>query len=693
MNKYKTYNNEQLEELFANFLINSWSFSSATSFARNEKAFEKNHIYNERSLKSAGTVAGNAYHEALAFYFQNTQQSIPTTVTTMEQIAFLYIDSITADKWKIQKETPSVEACVIKATKIATSLIKNFFDDIEIYIEEIDEVLGVELRANEWITLNGVEIPLPCHAVVDLVIRLKNGKTVIVDHKSKKAYTGDDELAYVGGKQAITYVLTLESKMDIKVDEVWYVENKYSQNKDKSPQLRKCVIDLDKNKRMLYESMLYENVKRMLEAVQDPDYVYLINDSDSFEDKTELYLFWIKTLIAEVEDFNILPDKKEMISKRLKKIRDASIASVNPKVISEFRKNASTFISYNLDNMNMTSPEKIEHILRSFGIKTIVPHNIEGYSSDTLLVETGVGVQISSIMKHRLDIANILDVSNVRISKDLTVYNGKSYLSIEVSKKRTKDLLFDPKFLKEEKIPIGVDNFGNTIIWNLNSQSTPHMLICGATGSGKTVSILSTIEYAKLVGINDIVIFDPKYEFTNYSTQDIRVYNDIEDIEHQMKLLVEEMQDRAKKGIKEPKKLIIFDEFADAVASSRSGKDLDIKELVEVGVYKNGTPKTQMKITGKIKSLEENLGMILQKGRSLGFRVIAATQRASVKVITGDSKVNFPVQICFRVPKEIDSKVVLDESGAETLAGMGDGLMRSPEYPGIVRFQGFYKPN
>ena len=693
MSKYKTYNNEQLEELFANFLINSWSFSSATSFARNEKAFEKNHIYNERSLKSAGTVAGNAYHEALAFYFQNTQQSIPTTVTTMEQIAFLYIDNITADKWKIQKETPSVEACVIKATKIATSLIKNFFDDIEIYIEEIDEVLGVELRANEWITLNGVEIPLPCHAVVDLVIRLKNGKTVIVDHKSKKAYTGDDELAYVGGKQAITYVLTLESKMDIKVDEVWYVENKYSQNKDKSPQLRKCVIDLDKNKRMLYESMLYENVKRMLEAVQDPDYVYLINDSDSFEDKTELYLFWIKTLIAEVEDFNILPDKKEMISKRLKKIRDASIASVNPKVISEFRKNASTFISYNLDNMNMTSPEKIEHILRSFGIKTIVPHNIEGYSSDTLLVETGVGVQISSIMKHRLDIANILDVSNVRISKDLTVYNGKSYLSIEVSKKRTKDLLFDPKFLKEEKIPIGVDNFGNTIIWNLNSQSTPHMLICGATGSGKTVSILSTIEYAKLVGINDIVIFDPKYEFTNYSTQDIRVYNDIEDIEHQMKLLVEEMQDRAKKGIKEPKKLIIFDEFADAVASSRSGKDLDIKELVEVGVYKNGTPKTQMKITGKIKSLEENLGMILQKGRSLGFRVIAATQRASVKVITGDSKVNFPVQICFRVPKEIDSKVVLDESGAETLAGMGDGLMRSPEYPGIVRFQGFYKPN
>ena len=85
--------------------------------------------------------------------------------------------------------------------------------------------------------------------------------------------------------------------------------------------------------------------------------------------------------------------------------------------------------------------------------------------------------------------------------------------------------------------------------------------------------------------------------------------------------------------------------------------------------------------------------MLLQKGRSLGFRIIAATQRASANVITGDAKVNFPVLVCFRVPKEIDSKVVLDEPGAETLNGKGDGLIKSPEYFGLVRFQGFYKPN
>ena len=298
-----------------------------------------------------------------------------------------------------------------------------------------------------------------------------------------------------------------------------------------------------------------------------------------------------------------------------------------------------------------------------------------------------------------MDIANVLNVPSVRIGKDLMVYNEKSYLSIETPKKRTDTLLWDKTYLVDEKIPIGIDNFGRTIHWDLNNHSTPHVLICGATGSGKSVSIISTVEYAKVAGITDIVIFDPKYEFCSYSSQGVRVYNEIEDIEEQMKLLVEDMQGRAKNGIKS-KTLVIFDEFADAVSASRSGTELDIKEKVQVGFFASKKmmgipmppePKYEFRVIGRLKSLEENLKILLQKGRSLGFRIVAATQRASVNVITGDAKVNFPVQICFRVPKEIDSKVVLDEPGAETLAGMGDGLMKSPEYINVVRFQGFYK--
>lgn len=699
MNKYSANSPEQMEELFSNYLIDSWSYSKVASFARNEKEFERNEIYLEKSTRSASSVAGNAYHKALQLFFYNLSLGIDTPLIDLENTAYTYIDEVPANMWKLQKTTPTIEECKKSATKTVTSLIKNFTVERDIYTSDIKEILGVELRCEEWLVINGVDIPLPCHANIDLVVRLKDNKVVIIDHKSKMKFTDDKELTFVIGKQAITYIKCYESKTETIVDEVWFMENKYSKNSDGSPQLCKFKVALTADTRKLYEAIIYEPLKRMIEATSDPDYVYMINDGDNFTDTAELYNFWAKTMIADVEDFEIPDNKKEMISRRLKKIRDASMSAINPKTITEFRKNAASFIIYDFDYKNMTNNEKIEHVLRAFGIIVKVAHDIKGYSSDTYLLEVSAGVKISNVTKYQLDIANALNVSSIRIGKNLMVYEGKSYLFIEISKKRTKDLIFDAKYLTGEKLPIGIDNFGRTVVWDLNSHATPHVLICGATGSGKSVSIISTVEYAKLAGIKDIVIFDPKYEFCNYSGKGVRVFNDITDIENEMKLLVDDMQERTKTG-KRTKTLIVFDEFADAVASSRTGSELDIKEKIQVGYYAPKKldgfplppePKYEIKTTGRLKSLEENLKILLQKGRSLGFRIAAATQRASVKVITGDSKVNFPVQICFRVPKEVDSKVVLDEAGAETLAGMGDGLIKSPEYLDVVRFQGFYK--
>lgn len=702
MNKYASYTPDQLEELHSHFLIDSWSYSGVVAFARNEKAFEKEYIYRDRGRRSATNVAGNAYHKAVELYFNNYALGIDTSITELEVEAYNYIDSIVANEWKLQKTTPTIEKCIEVANNTTTALLRNFLTEKAVYMDELDEVLGVEIWCDEWLTINGVDIPLPCHAKIDLVIRLKDGKIVVIDHKSRAAFADDKELSFTTGKQAITYMKSLEAKLGITVDEVWFIENKPSKNKDGSPQLRPFKITLDKDTHKLYEALLYEPLKRMLEAVSNPDYVYLMNDNDNLTDKAELYEFWCKTLIAEVDEFEIPDNKKDLIARRQKKIRDASLASINPRTITQFKENAAAFITYDLSNKNMSNSEKIEYVLRTFGVIVRVAHEITGYSSNTYLLEVSAGVKISNVMRYKLDIANALNVPSIRIGENLTVYEGKSYLFIESPKKRTKDLLYDAKYLYGERIPLGVDNFGNTVVWDLNNHSTPHILVCGATGSGKSVSILSTIEYARQAGITDIVIFDPKYEFTNYAGKGVRVYNEIEGIEEQMRLLVEDMQSRAKTG-KKAKTLVIFDEFADAVSAARSGTELDIREEVCIGSYASkkvkgifgdeiipGEPKYEMKVVGRHKSLEENLKILLQKGRSLGFRILAATQRASVKVITGDAKVNFPVQICFRVPREVDSKVVLDQPGAETLAGMGDGLIKSPEYMDVVRFQGFY---
>lgn len=699
MNRYAAYSREQIEELQSHYLIDSWSYSKVATFARNEKSFEKQYVYYDKEKRSVSSIAGNAYHEALRTFFNTLRDdSREQALPELEGTAFSYIDNVPANEWKPSKTCPTIEECRIKAFKSVSALLCNFFDEKSIYTDSVGEILGVELSCREFLTVNGVDIPLPCNAVIDLVFRHKDGRVIIVDHKTRSRFTDAEEVAFTCGKQAVTYLLAYEAKENITADEVWFVENKESKNKDGSPQLARQVMAMDSDSRRLYEALLYEPLRRMVEAVSDPDYVFVANDTDSLCDRGALFSFWAKTMIAEVSDFNIPENKKELITKRQRKIRDASLAMISPKTIMMFKEKAASFIQYDLTDTNMTNKEKIEHVLRTFGILTQVAHELQGYSSCTFLLEVSAGVKISQIARYRLDIANALNVPSVRIGDNLVLYENKSYLPVEAPIKGDDILYWDEKFLKDNsRIPLGIDNFGNVICWDVYNHATPHMLICGATGSGKSVSIISTIEFALAAGINDITIFDPKYEFCSYASHPgVNVYNEIDDIEEQMRFCVEDMQSRAKSGV-HSLKLIVFDEFADAVASAKSGAELDIKEMVEVGQRKDGfgmlVPKMELRTTGRLKSLEENLKMLLQKGRSLGFRIIAATQRASANVITGDAKVNFPVLVCFRVPKEIDSKVVLDEPGAETLNGKGDGLIKSPEYFGLVRFQGFYKPN
>lgn len=695
VNKYSLLGTEALDEHFSNFLIDFWSYSSIATFARNEKEFERRYIYREPSRRSATTVAGTAYHAALQLYFETLRDSgAEVSIADMQQAAFRSIDEMKANQWKLGKKTPTVEKCVEAATKTAAALISNFYKERIVYIADIARILDVEVRTDCWLVVNGVDIPLPCRGQLDLVVELTDGRRVIIDHKSKSAYTDDDELGFTGAKQAIVYVLSWEYlHPDLPVDEVWYVENKYSANKDASPQLKKMAISLDADTRRLYEAILYEPLRRVMQATSDPDYLYTINDADPMADRAELYDFWARTIIADVDDFNIPDSKKPLIARRQKKIRDASVTPVSPKVITSFRQKAASFISFELRD-DMTPQEKIEHTLRSFGIMARVAYVLGSFSSISYLLEIGAGVKIANIASHALDIANAIDVPSVRVLPTLTMYEGHSYLCVEAPHRSGETLLWDPKYLQGSRIPLGVDNFGRPVVWDINNQSTPHMLICGATGSGKSVCIRSTIAYAQLAGVSRVIVMDPKYEFIG-RLPGCEVISDISDIERRMKELVDEMQQRARTG-NCGKTLIVFDEFADAVSSARSGKELDIREKVEVGTKRGPLgfpiPKYELRTVGREKSLEENLRMLLQKGRSLGYRIVAATQRASTKVITGDAKVNFPIQVCFRVPKSVDSKVVLDEEGAETLAGHGDGLIKSPEYFGTIRFQGFYKP-
>lgn len=701
MSIYKSYSADKLENHLSQFIIPSVSYSKIDQFARNQKAFEMIYIYGYRSKSSSTTVAGKAYHEALKRYFKAYKRKQILTLPDLHSIAFEFIENVPANEWKIQKTTPTVAEAKIKATKTATSLLENFYQEKSVYEDHVSEIMDVEIYISEFVDINGVDIPLPFNVQIDLVFKSIENKVVLVDHKSRMSFSDEKEIKLSIGKQAITYVKAYEVHTGLSIDEVWFCENKFSKNRDGSAQLIMFRIPMTLDTRRLYEVILYEPLKKLIEAVADPDYTYIINDSDNFIDMAELYEFWAKTQIDEIEELDIDESKRDLIRKRTRKIKDASIKSINPKIIKNYKANAASFIQYDLSTTDMTAQEKVEHVLKTFGVHAQVAHTFNGYSSNTFLLEIGAGTKVASVQSHKLDIANALNVANVRIPKDLKVFEGKAYLEVETGKKRDKILPWDSTELVGQKVPLGKDNFGETIFWDLDNQATPFVLVCGAAGSGKSASLISSVEYIKRIPeVDQIVILDPKFEFTNYSEESgIEVYNDILDIEKKVEDIVEEMNYLIRSGLKK-KIVIIFDEFADAVANSRKGKDLEIHEDVITGYYKQSatdilmgvpaSPKMKRQKTGVISSLEENMRIIKQKGRSVGIRGIDATQRASSKIITGDAKVNYSLMVCFRVPKEIDSRVVLDDAGAETLTGMGDGLIKSPEYSDLIRFQSFF---
>jgi hypothetical protein len=424
--------------------------------------------------------------------------------------------------------------------------------------------------------------------------------------------------------------------------------------------------------------MLYEGVYRMIEAVQNPDYVYLMNPDDNFPDAGELIDFWVKTRIEGLDGFpNLKPRQKALLAKRRQEQRNSSLSKIPKSVIRAFKEQTG-FVSFNNSDMtNLTLRERIEHRLKCFSFNAKVSHQIEGYSCDTFLLEVGAGVKINQIFGYRMDIANAAGVADVRILNSLIQYGDNSYISVEINKKDRKPLIIDSLGLPSDgwKFPIGRDNFNNEVYWDIGNPSTPHLLVSGASGSGKSIALETIITCAISKGMT-VGIIDPKYEFMDYSgRKDIQVINGQYEVEEFMRQKVEEMDNiyRNKGGAKgntNNKQLIIFDEASDCF--TRQSRPARGEEW---------------------KTLEENTLLLSQKARSAGIHLVLASQRFSVKVMTGDAKANFPTRLCLTVASAVDSKVMLDVEGAEKLNGKGDALYKSPDMGEPLRIQTYMCEN
>lgn len=705
MNKFSEMSAEELAKHLEGFLIDHWSVSSVSEFIRNEKSFERKYVFKDYDKeKSKSAHIGNVYDHALTEFFRYYQQEGKgLSYDSLLRVAHLKLEDIGADEWKPEKRLTILEQqqYALEAVNFA---LKSFLEEFSSYENEIGEILWVNVAFKEFVTINGVDIPIPFKFKPDLVFITKDGYLAVLDHKAKFNYTEEKNIISNYCNQSIGYVLGMNAAIhrfkDILakhpkaaegVKKFFFYENKFTKNKDGSRQIKQIPMDIEKHGQLL-EQILFEGIFRVMEAVQNPNYVYLMNPNDHFESGDKVVEFWIKTHVEGLEGFpNLTAGQIKILKQRRSSIRRSALTSL-PKGILKAFTDPKEFVSLNSEEMENLSPaEKIEHRLRTFNYPVRVEHTVEGYSCDTYLLQIAAGLKTAQIYGYRMDIANVLGVKDVRIAPSLVEYKGGAYIAVEVNRKNTKALVLtdgDLMFDDEKAFPVGKDNFGHVMSWSIDNPSTPHLMIAGASGSGKSVAIKTIIEVAKKLGI-PVAILDPKFEFLDYKEKGYNVINELEDIERFMALKVDEMNKtfrrRGAKGASSEKQLVIFDEAADCFA--RQTKEQRI--TVEDGNYANGMPKTKTIIDRDFKTLEENTLILAQKARSAGIHMVLAAQRFSVKVLTGDAKANFSTRLCLTVASAVDSKVMLDREGAEKLNGKGDALLTSPEYSEPVRIQCF----
>ncbi|MBR2546905.1 MAG: DNA translocase FtsK 4TM domain-containing protein [Eubacterium sp.] len=333
----------------------------------------------------------------------------------------------------------------------------------------------------------------------------------------------------------------------------------------------------------------------------------------------------------------------------------------------------------------------LDETLKNFGVDARVVQVTQGPAITRYEVQPNVGVKVSKIVSLADDIALNLEAKSIRIEAPIP---GKAAVGIEVENSVVNTVtlreIISSKEFKNQKskisFAVGKDIAGNPIVGNLKEM--PHLLIAGATGSGKSVcinSIITSILYKADPDEVKLVLIDPKVvELGNYNGIPhllIPVVTDPSKAAAALSWAVVEMTDRYK----------IFSEVgAKDLASFNSKMRAQGEEdqvLPQIVIIIDELADLMLVAS---KQVQETVQRIAQLGRAAGMHLIVATQRPSVDVITGVIKANIPARIAFAVSSGYDSKTILDQGGAEKLVGKGDMLYSPKGGVKPIRVQGTF---
>ena len=338
------------------------------------------------------------------------------------------------------------------------------------------------------------------------------------------------------------------------------------------------------------------------------------------------------------------------------------------------------------DDILMECADKIKKKLAQFGIKVVMHEVNVGPTVVQYTLKPDASVKLSKITSLKNDIALALAAERVRIEAPIP---GKSLVGIEVPNEyraivHLREILESAEFTDSKSkltLPLGRDVSGRPIIASL--ENMPHLLIAGATGSGKSVcmnTFLMSLLYQNSPQELKLIMIDPKrVELSSYNNIPhllTPVITDPEKAAISLRWVVGEMTRRySELHDKKVRNVVEYNELSGGTKMPRIIVVVD--ELADL-----------MMAAGK--EVEAAICRIAQMARAVGIHLIIATQRPSVDVITGLIKANIPSRIAFAVSSSIDSRTILDGIGAEDLVGRGDMLYLPTGQNKPMRVQGIF---
>ena len=406
-----------------------------------------------------------------------------------------------------------------------------------------------------------------------------------------------------------------------------------------------------------------------------------------------------KVVIKSVEELKKYKNAEEEVQTPTVPVADVPLISINsnyrlPKldeVLDPLKKNKRT----NSDEFIKQTSIALQNVLADFGItgKVVAVH--EGPTVTQFEVAVKNGTKVSKITGLSKEIALSLAAKDVRIEAPIP---GKTTVGVEIPNKITvgvqvREVIQDKqKEMMSMKLPVslGKDINGNNCIADLSK--TPHLLVAGSTGSGKSVCINSFINSLLITKRPDevkLVLVDPKkVELSNYNGVPhllCPVVTDPKKASIALQNIVKEMEKRYDMFADEKVKNIVGYNEKMSAMMKKNPEDKTIHLMSYIVVIIDELADLMLVAS---KEVEDSIMRITQMARAAGIHLIVATQRPSTDVITGVVKANIPSRIAFAVASQIDSRTILDMSGAEKLLGKGDMLYKPMGENTPLRIQG-----